>query len=66
MHCCLNCRFYDRLAPKQCNEPVAENVKEKASANFCDYFVLTESEIAGLPGAAAEEARKSLDKLFKK
>ena len=45
---------------------MAENVKEKARANFCDYFVLTESELAGLPDAAAEEARKSLDKLFKK
>ena len=66
VRCCLNCKFYDRLAPKQCNEPVSENVKEKEKANFCDYFVLADSGIGGLSDVAVEKARKSLDNLFKK
>jgi hypothetical protein len=66
VHCCLNCRFYDRLAPKQCNEPVAESVKEKAKANFCSYFILPEAGSDGLTATMADQARKSLDDLFRK
>lgn len=66
IHCCLNCRFYDRTAPKRCNEPVAESVKEKAKANFCNYFVFAETGINEISNIAVEQARKSLDDLFKK
>jgi hypothetical protein len=66
LHCCFNCRFYDRTAPKQCKEPVAELVKEKAKANYCDYFVFAESSGSGSPDAGAETARRTLDDLFKK
>jgi len=64
--CCLNCSFYDRAASKQCREPMAELVKDKARANFCDYFVFAET--SGAAGAAvdADGARKALDGLFKK
>jgi len=66
LHCCLNCRFYDRAAPKQCREPVAEFVKEKAKTNYCDYFVFAESGVTGKADAAADQARTALNDLFKK
>jgi hypothetical protein len=66
LHCCLNCEFYDRVASKQCREPVAELVKDKERANFCDFFAFAETRVTGGPGPDAERARKSLDDLFKK
>ena len=64
LHCCLNCKFYDRSAAKQCKEPVAESVKEKTKSNFCDYFVFKESQASGTNGLS--EARRALDDLFRK
>jgi hypothetical protein len=64
LHCCLNCRFHDLSAPKQCREPVAENVREKDKANFCDYFLFSEGGAAASGETAA--TRKALDDLFKK
>ncbi len=66
LHCCLNCRFYDRVAPKQCSEPQTDLVREKAKANFCDYFVFA-GAAAGAPAAGeTASARKALDDLFRK
>jgi hypothetical protein len=64
LHCCYNCRFYDPAAHHQCREPMAELVKEKDKANFCEYF----DPKPGKPeaGNRAEEARKKLAALFKK
>lgn len=64
LHCCLNCRFYDRSASRQCREPQAELVREKDKANFCDFFVF--GERAAAAGGEAEKARTALDDLFKK
>jgi hypothetical protein len=66
LHCCLNCAFHDASAPKQCREPVAEMVKDKSKANFCDYFAFAESRSSGTPYAEVDKARKALDDLFKK
>jgi hypothetical protein len=66
LHCCLNCRFYDRAAPKQCREPQADLVREKDKANFCDYFVFLEKAGAFPAGTKNHETRKALDDLFKK
>lgn len=38
LHCCKNCRFYDQSSYNECKEPSADVVREKAEANFCDYF----------------------------
>jgi len=65
LHCCLNCRFYDRSASKQCKEPVAEMVKEKTKANYCDFFVFAAARAAGAV-EADPGARRALDDLFKK
>ena len=64
LHCCLNCKHYDRLAPKQCREPRVELVREKDRANFCDYFSPADTQPA--ENKRAEEARKKLEALFKK
>lgn len=66
LRCCLNCRFYDRSAPKQCREPIAELVREKDKANYCDLFVFSETGTAGSPVTDTEKPRKALDDLFKK
>lgn len=64
MKSCRNCKFYDPYAHDECREPMAEQVRDKERANYCDYFV---------PGAqdtgqanAAEIAKAKLDALFKK
>ena len=41
LHCCYNCKFYDKFAHNECKEPQAEWVKEKDMGNFCDYFFQT-------------------------
>ena len=65
LHCCFNCAFYDRSASKQCREPMAEMQREKAKANFCDYFSFAETRAAA-PEAGTGQARAALDALFKK
>jgi hypothetical protein len=65
LHCCLNCRFFDRTAPKQCREPQAELVRVKDKANFCGFFVFAATD--GSPAAdGPEKARKVLEDLFRK
>jgi hypothetical protein len=67
LRCCLNCKFYDRSAPKQCREPIAELVREKDRANYCDHFLFKETAAAGAPVKDGETSnRKALDDLFKK
>ena len=66
LHCCRNCRFFDRSASKQCREPIAELVREKDKANYCDLFQFKET-MAGIPAKDGEvSSRKALDDLFKK
>jgi hypothetical protein len=67
LRCCMNCKFYDQSAPKQCREPNVELVREKDKANHCDYFLFRETAAAGAPAQDAETSRrKALDDLFKK
>jgi len=63
---CLNCRFHDRAAPKQCREPIAELVKEKDKANYCDHFLFAEAGHTRDQAGPVDHARKALDELFKK
>jgi hypothetical protein len=64
LHVCRLCEFYDTTKARHCREPVAEEVKDKLHANFCDYF-------RPMPGAhrpeavgAADRARADLEALF--
>ncbi len=65
LHCCFNCGFHDPAAPKQCREPLSELVRDKARANFCDYFAFADTAASVGGGAEADRARKALDDLFK-
>lgn len=38
LHICLNCRFYDANAYRQCRESIREPVQDKEKANYCDFF----------------------------
>lgn len=60
---CLNCRFYDETSYNECREPVAERVKEKEAANFCDYFEFDDGDNSKAE-ESKEETRKKLDALF--
>lgn len=65
LRCCLNCLFYDRAVSKQCRETIAELVREKEKANFCEYFVYAENRITAADVGVAR-TRTALDDLFKK
>jgi hypothetical protein len=58
-------RFAPRL-PTGCNEQDAPEVRDKASANFCDYFKPSATAFDATQGAADTQARAALDALFGK
>jgi hypothetical protein len=63
LHACRLCEFFDRSVAKSCREPVAEEVRDKEHANFCDYF----RPRAGAWQAASDEAaaaQADLEALF--
>ena len=66
LHCCLNCKFYDKVAHHQCREPQAEAVSDKEKGNFCDYFVFKESSGVRQKSEPTTSAKEKLDRLFKK
>ena len=38
LHVCRLCEFFNPSRAEQCDEPIADYVREKDRANFCDYF----------------------------
>lgn len=64
LHACRMCEYYDTAKAKHCAEPVAEEVKDKLSANFCDYFRPTPTAWRPQQASAAEQARAQLEALF--
>ena len=66
LHCCLNCKFYDKTVHNHCRETQAEWVANKEKANFCDYFVFADRPAARAGDSSGEAALKKLDDLFKK
>jgi len=64
VRCCRNCRFYDPGAHNQCREPQSSWVKDKESANFCDYFEPSSEKPVGNTRKA--DAMQKLNELFKK
>lgn len=61
-HVCRNCRFYEQGRPNDCQEPIAEPVRDKDRANFCDYF--EPSAQAYRPNADPEALRAAANSLF--
>ena len=63
LHACRLCEFFDPEVAKSCREPVAEEVKDKTRANFCDYFRPRAHAWAG-GGRGQAQARSELEALF--
>lgn len=64
LHVCRMCVDYDPRVPKACTEDDAEEVKEKARPNFCDYFRPSEGAFDPKEIAAASKAETELGRLF--
>jgi len=64
LYVCRMCEFYDTSVAKHCREPVADEVKDKQRANFCDYFQPTQSAYRPGDMSAADRARAELEALF--
>jgi len=64
LHVCKLCEWYSVSVAKQCRETVAEEVKDKERANFCDYFKPREDAYAAKSLDAAAKAQAELDALF--
>ena len=61
-HVWRNCRFYEAGRPNDCQEPIAEPVRDKQRANFCDYFEPRDD--AYQPGADADALKAAAENLF--
>ncbi|HKE93368.1 MAG TPA: hypothetical protein VKB34_03600 [Povalibacter sp.] len=64
LHVCKMCEWYSTAVAKHCREPVAEEVKDKERANFCDYFQPRPDAWSAKPHTEAAQARSQLDALF--
>lgn len=64
LHVCKMCEWYSLSVAKQCRETVAEEVKEKERANFCDYFKPRPDAYSPTNVDAAAKAQAELDALF--
>lgn len=63
LHVCRLCEFFDPAVARSCREPVADEVKDKTRANFCDYFRPRPHAWTGTAGDPSD-ARTQLDALF--
>jgi hypothetical protein len=64
LHVCKLCEWYSIAVAKHCREPIAEEVKDKERANFCDYFKPRPGAYVPADVAASSKARSDLDALF--
>jgi hypothetical protein len=63
LHVCKMCEWYSTAVAKHCREPVAEEVKDKQRANFCDYFQPRANAYQPVDSEAAS-AKSDLEALF--
>ncbi len=66
LHCCRMCRHYDPRSPDRCREERAEHVRDRETANFCDWFTPQARTPANGHATKADNARAGLDTLFGK
>lgn len=62
LRCCRMCKFYDESSYNECKETSAQRILDKEKANFCDYFLLSESKVQATNVDPLEAAKA----LFKK
>ena len=63
LHVCKLCEWYSTSVAKHCREPIAEEVKDKERANFCDYFKSRPGAYSA-PTVEAAKAKSDLEALF--
>ena len=66
LHVCKMCVEYDTSYAKHCKEPIAEEVRKKDEANFCDYFKPKAGAYTAKNEAEISKAKSALDDLFRK
>jgi len=64
LHVCRLCEFFDTTVADQCREPIAEQVKEKERANFCDYFKAKPYAYVAHDSSKTAQAKAQLEALF--
>jgi hypothetical protein len=64
LHVCKLCEWYSLAVAKHCRETVAEEVKDKERANFCDYFKPRDDAYSAKSTDAASKAQAELASLF--
>jgi hypothetical protein len=64
LHVCKMCEWYSVSVAKHCRETVAEEVKDKERANFCDYFKPRPGAYVAGDVSAQAKAQAELDALF--
>lgn len=63
LHVCRMCEFYDAGVAQDCREPMAEEVKDKTRANFCEHFYPRPGAFEAAPKTPATPVSE-LDALF--
>src|SRR5580693_3138794 len=66
LHVCRMCVDYDTRVAKHCREPTAEEVSDKAHANFCDHFKPRAGAYTAPNTAEVDKAKSELERLFGK
>ncbi len=64
LHVCRLCRLYDPRVRMGCDEPRAEEVRDREKANFCDFFRPRPDAFTAVDDSAASQAKADLDALF--
>jgi hypothetical protein len=64
LHVCKLCEWYSLAVAKHCREPIAEEVKDKERANFCDYFKPKPGAHSTQGTTEATQSKAALDALF--
>lgn len=64
LHVCLNCGHYDPGAYNECKEPIADRVKEKERANFCEHFNPSQKGVDGKKAPSNQDLRAQAEALF--
>ena len=64
LHVCRLCRSYDPRVRMGCDEPRAEEVRDKEKANFCDFFQPRPDAFTAIDDSEARKAKADLEALF--
>lgn len=64
LHVCRMCTEFDPGVPKQCREDDAEEVTNKDTANFCEWFQPNAKAFDGSSAREQDQAQKALQALF--